>query len=49
MGIAEQLEREGYEFQYERNEGEDRTEVWINRTKEIAVRIEWLKMEKERS
>ena len=44
MGIHDELKRGGYKFEYERNNGEDRTEVWTSEMAGMAVRIEWLKM-----
>ena len=46
MGIHEELRKQGYEFEYERHEGGDRTEVWVNKKAGMAIRIEWLKMDK---
>jgi hypothetical protein len=31
MAIREELQREGYVFEYAYDEGDDHTEVWINR------------------
>ncbi|MFC1805368.1 hypothetical protein ACFL09_00110 [Planctomycetota bacterium] len=45
MGIAEELKREGYRLEYERDEGEDHTEVWINRKKRMAVKVAWMEIE----
>jgi len=45
MKIHDALRAEGYCFEYERNRGEDRIEVWINREAKMAVRMEWLKIE----
>ena len=44
MGIHDELKREGFKFEYERYNGEDRTEVWTNEKAGMAVRIEWLKV-----
>ena len=46
MGIREELESEGYVFEYAYNEDGDRTEVWVNREAGKAVRIEWLEIAK---
>ena len=46
MGIAEELRRQGYELEYEHDEGGDHTEVWTNEREGMAVRVEWMKVEK---
>jgi len=45
MSVADELRRLGYRFEYERKDGDDRTEVWVNTVLGIAVRIEWMKVE----
>lgn len=45
MGIKEELERQGYEFEYERTVGGDRRQVWTNKEAGMAIRIEWLKID----
>ena len=45
--IHEALRAEGYVFEYERKRGEDRVEVWLNRDKQMAVRIEWIRIDEE--
>jgi hypothetical protein len=47
MSIRDELEREGYKFQYEHGGNEDRTEVWINPVTKMAIRIEWFRVEDE--
>ena len=47
MGIHEALKKEGYVFEYEHNHGEDRIEVWTNSDKQMAIRIEWLRIDEE--
>ncbi len=49
MSIQDELKKEGYEFQYEHNEGEDHTEVWLHTAKSVGVRIEWFQIEEVRS
>ena len=45
MGIGEELKKMGYQFEYETGDSEDRTEVWINETVGMAVRIEWFRLD----
>ena len=45
--VHEALRAEGYAFEYERKRGEDRVEVWTSRDKQMAVRIEWLRIDEE--
>jgi len=45
MGIAEELKKEGYNLEYEYDEGEDHTEVWTNREKRMAVKVVWMQIE----
>ena len=47
MGIHDELRKQGYEFEYDRHDGEDRTEVWTNKKAGMAVRIEWLKIDED--
>ena len=47
MGIREALREEGYVFEYDHGDGEDRIEVWINKKAKMAVRIEWLRIDEE--
>jgi len=49
MGIAEELKKGGYDLEYERDEGGDHTEVWINRKARMAVKVQWLKMDEVRT
>jgi len=49
MSIRDELEKQGYEFQYEHGDAEDRTEVWINPVTKTAVRIEWFKIDETRT
>ena len=46
MGIEQELQKQGYEYQYACELGEDRKQVWINKKAGIAIRIEWIRMEK---
>ena len=46
MGIADELKRHGYRLEYEHGDGKDHTEVWINDEAGMAVKIEWMKVEK---
>ena len=46
MGIADELKRQGYKLEYEHGDGEDHTEVWINDEAGMAVKIEWMKIER---
>ena len=45
IGIREALREEGYVFEYDHGNGEDRTEVWINKEAKMAIRIEWIRMD----
>lgn len=45
MGIYEELKKMGYCFEYQHRRGKDRIEVWTNEEAEMAVRIEWMKIE----
>jgi len=47
MGIHEELQKQGYVFEYERPSGEDRIEVWTNQATRTAVRIEWIKIDED--
>ena len=47
MGIREALREEGYVFEYDHGDGEDRTEVWINEKAKMAIRIEWMKIDED--
>ena len=47
MGIHEELQKQGYVFEYERPSGEDRIEVWTNQATKTAVRIEWIKIDED--
>ena len=42
MAIAEELKKEGYNLEYEYDEGEDHTEVWTNQEAGKAVRVHWM-------
>ena len=42
MGTAEELKAEGYDLEYDYDEGEDHTEVWTNGKTGKAVRIQWM-------
>ncbi len=45
--IREALRAEGYVFEYDYGDAEDRTEVWVNDEAKMAVRIEWLQIDEE--
>ena len=47
MKVHDALLEDGYCFEYERTRGEDRVEVWVNREAQMALRIEWLKIDEE--
>ena len=46
MGITDKLKRQVYRLEYEYGDGEDHTEIWINDEAGMAVRIEWMKIER---
>ena len=48
MGIEQELKNQGYRLEYEQNEGEDKKQVWMNDKAGMALRIEWIKIEKVR-
>lgn len=45
MSLHDELKRQGYEFEYEVGDSEDRTEVWTNKALGMAVRIEWFRLD----
>ena len=45
MGIDEELRRQGFKFEYQSMDGNDRKEVWVNEKAGLAVRIEWLRLD----
>ena len=47
MSIQDELRKEGYIYQYgcEISHG-DRKEVWLNKKAGVAIRIEWILLEK---
>ena len=47
MKVHDALREEGYCFEYKRTRGEDRIEVWVNREAQMALRIEWLRIDEE--
>jgi len=47
MTIHDELRKLGYKLEYEYGHNEDRTEVWINENAGMAVRIEWMSVDKE--
>ena len=47
MSIADELRNLGYKFEYEHGDSEERTEVWINERAGMAVRIEWMRVDRE--
>ena len=46
MGVADELKKEGFNLEYQYDEGEDHIEVWTNEQAGKAVRIEWMKTAK---
>ena len=46
MTIEKELQSQGYELEYGCSDNEDRKQVWVNKKAGMAIRIEWLKMEK---
>ena len=48
MGIEQELKNEGYRLEYEHHDGEDKKQVWMNDKAGMALRIEWVKIEKVR-
>ncbi len=48
MSVSDELRKLGYKLEYEYGNSEDRTEVWINETAGMAVRIEWMRVVGER-
>jgi len=48
MSVSDELRRQGYKLEYEYGNSEDKTEVWINETAGMAVRIEWMRVVGER-
>lgn len=46
MEIAKTLQNQGDELGYECADNGDRKQVWLNKRRGMAVRIEWFKMEK---
>jgi len=47
MSIGEELRELGYKLEYEYGHSEDRTEVWTNEKAGMAVRIEWMRVDRE--
>lgn len=45
MRIHDALREEGFVFEYDYADGEDRTEIWVNEKQSMSVRIQWLKIE----
>lgn len=41
MGIHHELKKQGYEFDHEYGNSDDRTEVWVNRRTRCGVMVEW--------
>ena len=44
MEIGEELKKQGYEFDHEFGNSEDRAEVWVNRETGRGVAIEWFSL-----
>ena len=44
MGLYDDLEKEGFEFDHEYGDSEGRTEVWVNRKTGRGVMIEWFSL-----
>jgi len=47
MSIGDELRELGYTFGYEHGNSEERIEVWVNEKAGTAVRIEWMKVDRE--
>jgi len=47
MGIEDELKRQGYELEYESSDGEGHKQVWVNEKAGMAVRIEWMRVERD--
>ena len=45
MEIGEALKSQGYEFEYDHGDSEERIEVWINKKAGMALRLEWIRLE----
>ena len=45
MGIAEELKKQGYSLEYERDEHGDHAEVWINHKERMALKVVWMRIE----
>ena len=46
MSIKKELESQGYQFVDEDHDGEDWEQVWFNRDALMAIRIEYIRLEK---
>ena len=44
MGLQDELDRQGYEFDHDYGDSEDRTEVWVNRMTGRGILIEWFSL-----
>jgi len=49
MSIGDELRKLGYRFEYDHGDAEERTEVWVNDELRMAVRIEWMRIDGERT
>ena len=47
MSLAGELRKQGYELEYEHDEGDDHAEVWINHRERKAVKVVWMRIEGE--
>ena len=45
MSIYDELKKLGYQFESEYGCSEDRAEVWINKTTQMGVRVEWFRLD----
>ena len=44
MGIAQELEQQGFELHEELGSSEERTEVWVNRETRMGLSLEWFRL-----
>jgi len=45
MSLDKELKKEGYKFDNEYWDGDDKTEVWINKKEKKAIKIEWINID----
>lgn len=44
MSIHKELKKQGYEYDHEYGDSEERMEVWVNRKTGMGVAIEWFRL-----